>query len=475
MWKSGACGDPSIVNDEEQPVEVGDETPSIREQAAKRGWACDYFDFGRAETLGVEFFNPGLVRRPDGLWLLVRRSEVTPGMWYGRNAIWACKLDENKKPLGGPMLQFPNSKVDEQFEDPRAVFWNNQTWIGCVNFTWFTNGSWTGAHQMIGVFQDKGGSDITDETWHPLVRRDPIIGTNRGTAGHTHGKHNKNLLWWFIDGKLHCLYTSDPWNVVQFGNKWEEQIPYVADGVIWKYGVVRGGTPPVRAGDFFYTFFHSSLPWRGRYRRYHMGAIAFETSPPFRPVFWTQEPILSGSQNDPWAQKKPLVVFPCGAVLENGKWLISLGVNDLKSAWIEIPHDDLTRLLKPIPVVPGLSLLSNVTPTPEYPAIPYEDLSSSTEGRATGGKSDEGPVPNEAVTHHRQCEPAGTKEQTAEVSTQETCIPCDGLTRTGLQTGAEYRSEQPGESAPTTVSENQGSPAQSLPVKRKRGRPRKVR
>lgn len=396
------------MNGTEQDVEVGDSTPPIREQARLRGWDCDFFDFGKAKTRNVEFFNPGLVRRPDGLWLLVRRSEITPGMWYGKNGIWACKL-EGKKPLGGPTLKFPNTKGEEQMEDPRAVFWNNQTWVSVVNFTWFTTGSWTGAHIALGIFQDKGGSDITEETWTPLARRDPVVGTNLGHAGPTNGKHNKNVLFWFIEGKLHCLYTSDPWAVVQFGSKWEEQIPYVAEGVQWEYGVVRGGTPPVRAGDFYYTFFHSSLPWRGRYRRYFMGAIAFEVSPPFRPVFWTQEPILTGSQNDIWAQRKPLVVFPCGSVLENDKWLVTLGVNDIASAWLEIPHSDLLQLLKPIPVVPGLSLLSDVTPTPEYEPIPFEpDLSG-------GGKI------SEQDAQARQTEPLPAPE--AENNAPPTQVP----------------------------------------------------
>lgn len=415
------------MNGEEQPVAVGDETPPIIEQAAKRGWQCGFFDFGKAEHRGVEFFNPGLVRRPDGLWLMVRRSEMVPGFPYGQNKIWACKIDENKKPMGGPTLKFPNSKPDENFEDARAVFWNNQTWIGACNFTWFPNSHWTGAHQVLGIFQDKGGADITEETWTPLARRDPIVGKNLGHAGNTNGKHEKNWVWWFIEGKLHCLYMSDPWNVVQFGSKWEEQIPYVAEGVQWKYGVVRGGTPPVRVGDFFYTFFHSSLPWRGRYRRYYMGAIAFEASPPFRPVFWTQEPILTGSQNDPWGQKKPLVVFPCGAVMENDKWLISLGVNDLKCAWLEIPHADLLQLLKPIPVVPGLSLLSEVTPTPDYPEIPFE------------------PNGGDAELAHQNAE-------SAEVITPPESVPVGHS------------------AAPTSKPEGAANP----PPKRKRGRPRKV-
>lgn len=361
--------DPSL----EQDVEIGDDVPDIRKQAASKGWACDFFDFGKSEQLGVEFLNPGLVCRPDGLWLLVRRSEITPGMWYGRNSIWACKLENGLKPLGGPVLQFLESKNEEQFEDPRGVFWNGQTWIGCVNFTWFDTGHWTGAHQMIGVFKDNGGTDITEETWTPIARRDPPVGTNSDKAGDTQGKHNKNLLWWFREDRLHCLYKSDPWMVVEFGSKWTEQIEHVGEGVKWKYGLVRGGTPPVLVGDKYFTFFHSSLPWRGRYRRYFMGALAFESKPPFQPILWTQEPLLIGSQNDPWTQRKPLVVFPCGALMEDGKWTVTLGVNDLRSAWIQIPHDELLKSLNPIPVLPGLSLLADRTEAPEYRPIPFVD------------------------------------------------------------------------------------------------------
>lgn len=295
---------------DEDFVEVGDDTPTLNQQAEKQGWQSGIFNFGKAESSEVDYFNPGLVRRPDGLWLLVRRSELVVGMPYGRNGIWACKLVEDEmKPHGGPQLVFPDSKVDEQFEDPRAVYWNGQTWVGCVNFTWFADGSWTGAHQMLGVFRD-------DEEWTPIARRDPPVETNLGTAGPNNGFHQKNWLWFFYEGKLHLIYQSDPWKVIEFGQSWEEQKGHLSEGVKWKYGVVRGGTPPVQVGDLFYTFFHSSLPWRGRFRRYYMGAMTFEAKPPFKPVAWTQKPILTGSQNDHWQQRKPLVVFPCGAVYE---------------------------------------------------------------------------------------------------------------------------------------------------------------
>lgn len=348
----------------EMPVLVGDDTPTITEQARLNGWKAEIFDFGRANEPGIEMFNPGLVRRPDGLWLMVRRSEIVQGMWYGKNAIWACKLEPDMKPKGGPLLTFPDSAPEEQFEDARAIYWNNQVWIGCVNFTWFPDGSWTGAHQMLGIFR-------CDPEWTAIARRDPPVETNKGAAGFTDGKNEKNWIWFFLDGKLHLLYTSDPWKVIEFGANWDEQKNHVTDGVRWKYGQVRGGTPPIQVGDQFITFFHSSLPWRGRYRRYYMGAIAFESKPPFRPTLWTQEPLLVGSQNDPWQQRKPLVVFPCGAIFEDDFWTISLGVNDLKSAWLKLPHEDLQKLLKPIPVAPATSLLAQATEKPQEQHIPF--------------------------------------------------------------------------------------------------------
>jgi predicted GH43/DUF377 family glycosyl hydrolase len=80
-------------------------------------------------------------------------------------------------------------------------------------------------------------------------------------------------------------------------------------------------------------------------RRYHMGCYTFSANPPFVMKRYTQMPILSGSQYDRFAHPKPLVVFPCGAILKNGVWQISLGVNDLDCALMEIPHSELDKLL----------------------------------------------------------------------------------------------------------------------------------
>lgn len=439
-------------NDAEQDVAVGDETPSLIDQARKKGWDAGIFDFGKAEQSGVEHFNLGLVRRPDGLWLLVRRSEAMPGMPYGMNKIWSCKLGDDKKPMGGPFLKFPNSKPSEQFEDPRAIFWGGQTWVGCVNFEWFANMSWTGAHQCVGVFKDESpDGTICEASWTPVARRDPVVGNNLGQAGPTGGKHEKNWTWFFHEDKLHLLYTSDPWRIVEFGKAWDQQTIHVGEGVKWQYGPVRGGTPPVLVGDRYFAFYHSSLPWRGRYRRYYAGALSFEAKPPFRPIEWTQEPLLIGSQNSEWRQRKPLVVFPCGAVHEHNKWFVTYGINDLKSGWVEIRHDHLLQLLNPIPVLPGVSLLSTPTVKPELQPIPFVEFEEpSNEIPTKAGALD---VASVGV---REASSIGVSQPSVKIETQTATTPA-------LSTLAKPRGRP----------RKDGLPPGSVPKKKKRRRKKK--
>jgi predicted GH43/DUF377 family glycosyl hydrolase len=138
-----------------------------------------------------------------------------------------------------------------------------------------------------------------------------------------------------------------------FDGRWSERTDYKIKGVTWNWGEIRGGTTPVLVGDMYFTFHHSSLPWKGRYRRYYAGALAFDAFPPFKPRLITPDPLLKGSQNDVWAQRKPLVVFPCGSIYENGKWLVSCGVNDIKSAWLELRTNQLLERMRPVDEVSG--------------------------------------------------------------------------------------------------------------------------
>src|SRR6478752_7467967 len=292
-------GEPDILRD--------DLTPSILDQAKSNGWNAAYYNFGKAEGDGSDYFNPALVQREDGYWLLVRRSEPHPqGFTFGQNQIWAFMLDkEGKTPKMGIKLKWPVNDPQQHFEDPRGFYHPrlNQTLVGACTFLWHPDRSWTGAHQAFGAF---------DDNWECKQMTYPRIGGNPGQMEKIPDPKNyeKNWVWWIHDDKLHLLYKANPWTVYRFGNRWTEIEQFRLEGVTWPYGEIRGGTTPVLIGDLYFTFHHSSLPWRGRYRRYYAGAIGFEPFPPYKPRLITREPLLQGSQNDVWQMRKPLVVFP---------------------------------------------------------------------------------------------------------------------------------------------------------------------
>ena len=77
-----------------------------------------------------------------------------------------------------------------------------------------------------------------------------------------------------------------------------------------------------------------------------MGAYIFEAKPPFKVKRMTRKPLLSGSRLDPWREGLATDVFPCGSILEGKKYVVTFGVNDYTSAWIEIPVKDLNSLMK---------------------------------------------------------------------------------------------------------------------------------
>lgn len=303
--------------------------PSITRQT---GWPCGIFNFGKALMPDVDYFNCSLVARPDGDWLITRRAFWKNGMRFGQNDLMAFLLN-GKNPVKGVKVKIPG-REHEHFEDPRAIFHNGQTWIGACNFIVFGGGqTWTGAHQIL---------TVADGNWVARVRYDPVYGKNGPNLDSQRGDE-KNWLWFFHEGRMHMIYLSQPHTVIEFDDNLQKVREYVTEtpNLQWSHGMIRGGTPPVRVGDEYWSFFHSSTPWIHSKRRYHMGAYCFEAKPPFAIQRVTPMPLLTGSQQDYWAPGKPLVVFPCGSILRNGVWTVVGGCNDIQSFWIDIPHEQV--------------------------------------------------------------------------------------------------------------------------------------
>lgn len=303
------------------------ETPSILSQT---DWRVGIFSFGNAERKGTDFFNCGLVQRPDGLWLIARRSRWVSGLQFGMNDLVAFLLNE-KTPVRGMKLGMEQRWPDEQFEDPRAIHYRGKTFVSCCDFVW-THRGWSGAHQII--------CEMSGD-WQCLKRYDPDWAKNGNNLGKNRG-HEKNWLWFIHDDLPHLIYSASPHCVVRFTEDFDPiNCWFCPNELGWEFGQVRGGTPPVLVDNEYWTFFHSSTKWRPPRNQYHMGAYAFESKPPFRITRITSFPLLSGSVEDRNSDAKPIVVFPNGSLFRDGTWMVTFGVNDLNCGWCEIPHTDL--------------------------------------------------------------------------------------------------------------------------------------
>lgn len=313
------------------------DVPSILEQTP---YPTGFYSFGKARPEGVRFFNQAILEREGKDFLICRRATPNTSLASGFNDIVAFELNNNNPVYMHP-VQFKSTYKDQHFEDPRAVTIAGRVMISVTSFTTKGNSVTSYPHQLIGA--------VASDGWRINPCYDPIYGTNGGSCATCTG-HEKNWLWFEHDGVPMFVYSNYPHVVVEMPDymttsrihKTEVKNPY------WMHGEIRGGTPPVRIGDEYLSFFHSSLPWIGHKRRYHMGAYCFEAKPPFKITRSSLLPILSGSRNDPWVQGLPLVVFPCGSLLRNGEWLVTLGVNDCESAWIKIPHERLMETMKKI-------------------------------------------------------------------------------------------------------------------------------
>lgn len=345
--------------------------PSI---TAQTRWRCGFFNFdgpsgqnGRGGREQYAFFNPGLVERPDGLWLIARRSKNERRFRVGFNDLVAAKLEEGTYQVKGYVPIVTRHYFDrEHFEDPRAIYHNGVTYISACNFVIVNNGNgWTGAHQTMNAIHGTHWS----RHWQVQERFDPVFGYNGARIGQDTGME-KNWLWWVAptghqrDAGLnfYLVYKASPHVVAQFDSQFIFMQEFKTENDAskkWPYGTIRGGTPPVMVNGEYLTFFHSSLPTGDQYhRRYYMGAYTFEAQPPFTMKRMTMEPLLVGSWQDRWAPNKPLVVFPCGSRLKHGNWLVTMGVNDLEAAWIEIPQLELDQLLRPL--IPERSLVGRL-------------------------------------------------------------------------------------------------------------------
>lgn len=258
-------------------------------------------------------YNCGLIEYEGDDWLVYRRQLENADSTICR---FNFRTHENFE------IEIPEKVENEQFEDPRVFIFDGK--IHCAFSSWRKNWAYAPSLRLVRL-----NADWSYDADVPI----PYGGNGAGTI-------QKNWQFFVHEDELHFIYDAKPWTVV-CGDK-----VYKGKTLSWDYGTVRGGTPPVRVGDFYYTFFHSRLD-HGR-ARYYTGAIKFIAEAPFTPAGMTQVPLLSATDKEPNLRWAPLVSFPCGTIYRNETFIVSLGINDLNCALCDWTLSELNALLRPI-------------------------------------------------------------------------------------------------------------------------------
>jgi predicted GH43/DUF377 family glycosyl hydrolase/GR25 family glycosyltransferase involved in LPS biosynthesis len=147
------------------------------------------------------------------------------------------------------------------------------------------------------------------------------------------------------DSSLCCVYSIEPHVVLRVEGEHAYEIGRTSGGLRWDFGQLRGGAPPVRVGDEYYHWFHGARLESSGY--YTLGVYTFSAQPPFQVTRFAPRPLLEPEMRP---GEKP-VVFPCGAMLRDGRWLVSYGHNDRSSRIAEFDGAAVERALQPVVAV----------------------------------------------------------------------------------------------------------------------------
>jgi predicted GH43/DUF377 family glycosyl hydrolase len=300
-----------------------------------------------AEQGPVRAFNPGLWRDGDE-WIFAYRV-VGPDLL---RRIALCRLDRNFQIIAGSPVAFSQSvkfapgnhyaePAQTWFADPRLyrlagrlfVYWNSG-WHDPFN------------HQFIQEFDPRDFRPIG------FARELNLIGPRQ--------KLEKN--WTLLgDGPFYAIYSIAPHRVLQFSLDGEGAIDFTAaESTDWNndlysgvYGSLRGGAVPQFVDGRYWSFCHSVHNSSTGYR-YVPAVYRFSASYPFAP---TDAPTRPLALENPFGARRVYaklnpavgeVIYPCGAAYDQGRWIISYGINDEHCAIALLPPADVMASLRAI-------------------------------------------------------------------------------------------------------------------------------
>jgi len=279
-------------------------------------------------------FNPSLAVWNGALWMAYRyvtpRQGVSLFEWHREFGV--CRLGDDLEPLmesnADVSGRIRTAGGKRWFADPRLFLHGKSAWVSYHD------------DKDLYVFP------IDFEQLPERILPQRLVLVDRASRS---GERN----WGFFDdGAFKAVYSIHPHVVLKL-EEYKEQMDarslYETEVPIpWnvkRWGEPHGGSSPVRVGSCWFSFFQSSARvsrWSKK-KVYRMGFYGFDADPPHKIRFMSKEPILvADSIGGPWSYYRGhAVVFPSGALFDDGRWLVSLGIHDRTMAFTVFGHKRL--------------------------------------------------------------------------------------------------------------------------------------
>ena len=296
-------------------------------------------------------FNPSIVKWQGKTLMSFRIRDPNTASTDQIGFVW---LTDDFKLAGTPsILERFNESLSKYFympsfaQDPRLITLNDELYIIYSNILPTHSGQ--AVRRMVVGTVKFDGSRFTVDDPHPLLSID----------GFDLDKKEKNWVPFIFEDNLLLAYSISPHRVVHplYMENTCVNFSLCQNSVQWDWGVIRGGTPAMKIGDRYLSFFHSLKGMqtvqsdKEMMTHYFMGAYTFEADPPFTIKSMSQKPIMAKTfyEGPMYVNWKPLrAVYPMGFIMDDTFIWLSYGRQDHEIWVVKLDTKGLLNSLKAV-------------------------------------------------------------------------------------------------------------------------------